>query len=88
MTATLEQVEQQAASLRLAYSPRAGSDRLGIAGAQVGAAAGGVSHSAGADMTHIEQSGQSATVGHAALLDDIDRSDRYADLYAMIRSVI
>ncbi|XP_026736874.1 ADP-ribosylation factor GTPase-activating protein 3 [Trichoplusia ni] len=80
--ATLESVEQEVASLRLAYRAPAAAphaDRLGIAQAsRVGRS--GVSHSATSDMTVIEQ--EDAPAPRAAL-DDIDD---FTSSFTMIRS--
>nr|XP_037871178.1 ADP-ribosylation factor GTPase-activating protein 2 isoform X2 [Bombyx mori] len=80
--ATLENVEQEVASLRLAYrepSNKPNSERLGIAGANR-ANTSGVSHSAASDMTIIEQEGSAAPPTH---LDDIDD---FTSSFTMIRS--
>ncbi|XP_037976620.2 ADP-ribosylation factor GTPase-activating protein 3 [Plutella xylostella] len=78
--ATLESVQQEVASLRLAYAEpaRASADRLGIAGATRNKG-GGVSHSAMADMTEIEQEGAPAPPAPAAALDDLS-------VFTMIRN--
>ncbi|XP_049878409.1 ADP-ribosylation factor GTPase-activating protein 2 [Pectinophora gossypiella] len=81
-SATLEAVEAEVASLRLAYSPAASKqqqDRLGIAAASRNHAP-GVSHSAAADMTVIEQEGAPAPA-HA--LDDMDD---FNSVFTMIRN--
>ncbi|KAG6448490.1 hypothetical protein O3G_MSEX005511 [Manduca sexta] len=80
--ATIENVEQEVASLRLAYRDPADkphADRLGIAAANK-ASRSGVSHSATSDMTVIEQEGAPAP---RAQLDDIDD---FTASFTMIRN--
>ncbi|XP_035442793.2 ADP-ribosylation factor GTPase-activating protein 2 [Spodoptera frugiperda] len=80
--ATLESVEQEVASLRLAYrapAARPHADRLGIASATA-ATRGGVSHSATSDMTVIEQEDAPSA---RAQLDDIDD---FTSSFTMIRN--
>ncbi|CAH0718871.1 unnamed protein product, partial [Brenthis ino] len=80
--ATLESVQAEVASLRLAYAPRArDAERLGIAGATRAHArqAQSVSHSAASDMTAIEQ--EDAPAPRA--LDDLDD---FNNVFVMIRN--
>ncbi|KAJ8721127.1 hypothetical protein PYW08_006592 [Mythimna loreyi] len=81
-SATLERVEAEVASLRLAYrepAARPHADRLGIAQAS-SASRSGVSHSATSDMTVIEQ--EDAPPARAPL-DDIDD---FSSSFTMIRN--
>ncbi|XP_063538030.1 ADP-ribosylation factor GTPase-activating protein 3 [Cydia strobilella] len=83
-TAGIEQVEQEVASLRLAYNaaPRkAEADRLGIAAAHRGTSH-GVSHSATSDMTIIEQEGSPAHNTRSTL----DELDDFNSVFTMIRN--
>ncbi|KAJ2941121.1 hypothetical protein O0L34_g10357 [Tuta absoluta] len=82
-TATIETVEQEVASLRLAYKDPSNknNDRLGIAGANKSTRA-GVSHSAAADMTIIEQEGTNSPSANKHL-DDIDD---FNSVFTMIRN--
>ncbi|KAJ0172457.1 hypothetical protein K1T71_011596 [Dendrolimus kikuchii] len=85
--ATIENVEQEVASLRLAYrepKDKPHADRLGIAGASR-AARSGVSHSATSDMTAIEQEGGGGGAGSTppSHLDDIDD---FTSSFTMIRN--
>ncbi|KAM3955461.1 ADP-ribosylation factor GTPase activating protein 3 isoform 2-T2 [Aphomia sociella] len=77
--ATLQRVEAEVASLRLAYREPAAADRLGIAGSSR-ATASGVSHSATSDMTVIQQEGAPAP---RSQLDDIDD---FNSVFTMIRN--
>ncbi|XP_047998605.1 ADP-ribosylation factor GTPase-activating protein 2 isoform X2 [Leguminivora glycinivorella] len=82
-TAGIEQVEQEVASLRLAYNAggKAEADRLGIAAAHRGTSH-GVSHSATSDMTIIEQEGAPANNSRSTL-DDLDD---FNSVFTMIRN--
>ncbi|XP_061717458.1 LOW QUALITY PROTEIN: ADP-ribosylation factor GTPase-activating protein 3 [Cydia pomonella] len=82
-TAGIEQVEQEVASLRLAYNAggKAEADRLGIAAAHRGTSH-GVSHSATSDMTVIEQEGAPANNTRSTL----DELDDFNSVFTMIRS--
>ncbi|XP_059062400.1 ADP-ribosylation factor GTPase-activating protein 2 isoform X2 [Achroia grisella] len=90
---TIEAVEQEVASLRLAYGPPAPSrgtsnasaavaERLGIAGTTRVARA-GVSHSATSDMTIIQQEGAPPASSAREHLDDIDD---FNSVFTMIRN--
>ncbi|XP_023948494.2 ADP-ribosylation factor GTPase-activating protein 2 [Bicyclus anynana] len=77
--ASVEAVEREVASLRLAYRPaREHAERLGIAAASRAAAA-GVSHSAASDMTAIEQEG-------APPPRALDELDDFNNVLVMIRN--
>ncbi|CAB3246952.1 unnamed protein product [Arctia plantaginis] len=81
-SATIENVEQEVASLRLAYrepSARANSDRLGIAAASRAGRAAGVTHSATSDMTVIEHD-------DAPTRTPIDDIDDFSSAFTMIRN--
>ncbi|XP_063384849.1 ADP-ribosylation factor GTPase-activating protein 2 [Cydia fagiglandana] len=82
-SAGIEQVEQEVASLRLAYNAggKAEADRLGIAAAHRGTSH-GVSHSAMSDMTIIEQEGAPANNTRSTL----DELDDFNSVFTMIRS--
>ncbi|XP_045778677.1 ADP-ribosylation factor GTPase-activating protein 3 [Maniola jurtina] len=77
---SIESVEQEVASLRLAYRPpdRENSERLGIAAGNRSNAA-GVSHSAASDMTVIEQEG-------APPPKHLDDLDDFNNVLVMIRN--
>ncbi|XP_075981886.1 ADP-ribosylation factor GTPase activating protein 3 [Anticarsia gemmatalis] len=81
-SATLESVEQEISSLRLAYrepgAARPNSERLGIAAASRATKA-GVSHSATSDMTVIEQD-------EAPPRTAIDDIDDFSSAFTMIRN--
>ncbi|CAG9571973.1 unnamed protein product [Danaus chrysippus] len=79
-SATLETVEKEVASLRLAYRPD-GADRLGIAAANRATGV-GVSHSAASDMTTIEQEGAAPCEKSS----DEDEFNDFNNVFVMIRN--
>ncbi|XP_061380828.1 ADP-ribosylation factor GTPase-activating protein 3 isoform X2 [Danaus plexippus] len=79
-SATLETVEKEVASLRLAYRPD-GADRLGIAAANRATGV-GVSHSAASDMTSIEQEGATPCEKSS----DEDEFNDFNNVFVMIRN--